>query len=399
MPIGSPSARALVQEVESKIDFTVIPGISAIESKLDQWNLPAVDDMLSAIESKIDLTVIPGISAIESKLDQWDLAAIDEMLSAIESKLDNTIIVDIDDIQEMLSAIESKIDLTVIPGISAIESKLDLLNLADVDEMLSAIESKIDLTVIPDIDDVQTMLSAIESKLDLTVIIDLSAIESKLDANLPAILTAILAAGVNPLNYRFDFNNLAVNTDEWLTGGTGGFSVGPAFVDDEPSLYALITAATSANIAFIHGNEKSGLSFTINEEGKTTVTFEARIKFTSVTLVAAWLGLLNPAVTTVVGSPPNSVGFNSNFGNWLAVNENGAAETTDTGVAPTTNWTKFKIVWDASDIKYYIDDVLKATHSTPANFPLAPVLIEIALETGENVSKTLYVDYVDVEVT
>ncbi len=147
MPIGSPSARALVQEVESKIDFTVIPGISAIESKLDLLDLAAVDEMLSAIESKIDLTVIPGISAIESKLDLLDLA----------------------DVDEMLSAIESKIDLTVIVGISAIESKLDQWNLADVDEMLSAIESKI----------------------DLTVIVNISAIESKLDANLPAIATIL----------------------------------------------------------------------------------------------------------------------------------------------------------------------------------------------------------------
>ena len=167
MPVGSPSARALVREVESKIDFTVIP----------------------------------GISAIESKLDQWDLAAIDEMLSAIESKLDNTIIVDIDDIQEMLSAIESKIDLTVIPGISAIESKLDQWDLTDVDDMLSAIESKIDLTLIPGISAIESkldildlaavddMLSAIESKIDLTLIPGISALESKLDANLPTLAT------------------------------------------------------------------------------------------------------------------------------------------------------------------------------------------------------------------
>jgi len=189
MPIGSPSARALVQEVESKIDFTVIPGISALESKIDL----------------LGPSILVGISAIESKLDQWDLPAVDEMLSAIESKLDNTIIVDIDDIQTMLSAIESKIDLTVIPGISAIESKLDLLDLADVDEMLSAIESKIDLTLIRD-------LSAIESKLDANLPVDLSgveaetsAIESKLDLNLPTLATILglvdSAEAVGPFSY------------------------------------------------------------------------------------------------------------------------------------------------------------------------------------------------------
>jgi len=196
MPVGAPSTRGLVRDIESKIDFTVIPGISAIESKLDQWDLPAVD----------------------------------EMLSAIESKLDKTLIVDIDDIQEMLSAIESKIDLTVIPGISALESKLDLLDLAAVDEMLSAIESKIDVTLIPGISlieskldfalpDIQTMLSAIESKIDKSLAPQLSAvedaieviddevslIESKLDAGLPDIVTILglvdSAEAVGPFNY------------------------------------------------------------------------------------------------------------------------------------------------------------------------------------------------------
>ncbi len=41
MPTGAPGDRALVIDVESKIDFTVIPGVSAIESKLDLWDARA----------------------------------------------------------------------------------------------------------------------------------------------------------------------------------------------------------------------------------------------------------------------------------------------------------------------------------------------------------------------
>jgi len=248
MPIGSPSARALVREVESKIDFTVIPGISAIESKLDQWNLPAVDDMLSAIESKIDLTVIPGISAIESKLDQWDLAAIDEMLSAIESKLDNTIIVDIDDIQDMLSAIESKIDLTVIPDID------------DVQTMLSAIESKIDLTVIPgisaleskldqwDLTDVDDMLSAIESKIDLTLIRDLSAIESKLDGDIAQMVADVTEGKLRAFRRTYAF----VSTNEQVANAAEVSLAAPAtvtvtFPTGSTLLEAKVVASIKAN--------------------------------------------------------------------------------------------------------------------------------------------------------
>ena len=235
MPIGSPSARALVQEVESKIDFTVIPGISALESKIDL----------------LGPSILVGISAIESKLDQWDLPAVDEMLSAIESKLDNTIIVDIDDIQTMLSAIESKIDLTVIPGISAIESKLDLLDLADVDEMLSAIESKIDLTVIADIDDLQTMMSAIESKIDLTLIRDLSAIESKLDADLPAIATIAADVAEGKLRafkrtYGYDTTNETKSQDTEADLTTSG-EVQINFPTGATKLRALVVASIKAN--------------------------------------------------------------------------------------------------------------------------------------------------------
>ncbi len=226
MPIGSPSARALVREVESKIDFTVIP----------------------------------GISAIESKLDQWDLAAIDEMLSAIESKLDNTIIVDIDDIQDMLSAIESKIDLTVIPGISAIESKLDLLDLAAVDEMLSAIESKIDLTLIRD-------LSLIESKLDqldLAAVDEmLSAIESKIDG-----ATGIMQA-ISAVESKLDQWDLA-DVDEMLSaieskidGATG---IMQAISAIESKLDAGIAVEIFRSNYFLEG------SSTIVDLGKTTAT-------------------------------------------------------------------------------------------------------------------------------
>ncbi len=204
---------------------------------------------------------------------------------------------------------------------------------------------------------------------------------------------------MSELNYRFDFNNLAVNLDEWLTGGDVGFVVDPVFVDDEPSLYKITTDNDSGDDAYLHGNEKFGLVFSINEEGGATVTFEARIRLLSATNVESWFGLINPLITTPVASPPNSTGFFQTGGNWQAVNENGAAESTDTGVAPDTSWHKFTIVWDASDILYYIDDVLKATHSTPANFPLAPIFIEFIVQTEEGASKTMYLDWVTVEVT
>ncbi len=204
MPIGSPSARALVQEVESKIDFTVIPGISAIESKLDLLDLGAVDEMLSAIESKIDLTLIPGISAIESKLDILDLAAVDEMLSAIESK----------------------IDLTVIVGISAIESKLDQWNLAAVDDMLSAIESKI----------------------DLTVIVNISAIESKLDANLPSISSNLVEAQLRAFRRTYGFattNEQVANAAEVNLGAPAVVTV--TFPAGATRLEAKVFAVLKAN--------------------------------------------------------------------------------------------------------------------------------------------------------
>ena len=204
----------------------------------------------------------------------------------------------------------------------------------------------------------------------------------------------------DPLNYRFDFNNLAVNTDEWLTGGDGAFSVGPVYRDDEPTQYQLRTTNVDGEAAYIHGNEKHGLVFTIEEEDKTTVTFETRVRLSDSGFIRFWFGLLSSVITTQESTPPNSTGFyNSGGANWRAENENGAAEDSDTGVALDTSWHTFKIVWDASDILYYIDDVLKATHSAPANFPQAPCRIEFLVEADSNSVRTMYVDWVTVDVT
>ena len=54
--------------------------------------------------------------------------------------------------------------------------------------------------------------------------------------------------------------------------------------------------------------------------------------------------------------------------NWFAVNGSGggASTSSDTGVAADQNWHRFRAYWDitGSNIYYYIDYVLVATHTT-----------------------------------
>lgn len=74
--------------------------------------------------------------------------------------------------------------------------------------------------------------------------------------------------------------------------------------------------------------------------------------------------------------------------NWFAVTKAGGVPTaTDTGIAPVVGSKKFHFEASTGEVKFYIDDVLKATHTT--NIPATFLQPNITIEPLEMVVKTL----------
>jgi hypothetical protein len=84
--------------------------------------------------------------------------------------------------------------------------------------------------------------------------------------------------------------------------------------------------------------------------------------------------------------------------NWQCVTTVGAVRTlTTTSVAVTTTWTKLRIIVnaDATEVKFYIDGTLVATHTT--NIPVLPNRIKVLQKLVKNLgtgNRFVYCDYI-----
>lgn len=78
------------------------------------------------------------------------------------------------------------------------------------------------------------------------------------------------------------------------------------------------------------------------------------------------VGFSSDTGTTADGNDCAMFVINTSNNNWEAKTRNagGSLQTTDTGVATSMTPQKLRIVVTTSNVKFYIDDVLKATHST-----------------------------------
>jgi hypothetical protein len=83
--------------------------------------------------------------------------------------------------------------------------------------------------------------------------------------------------------------------------------------------------------------------------------------------------------------------------NWQCVTTVGAVRTlTTTSVAVTTTWTKLRIIVnaDATEVKFYIDGTLVATHTT--NIPVLPNRLKVLQKLVKNLgtgNRFVYCDY------
>ena len=109
-----------------------------------------------------------------------------------------------------------------------------------------------------------------------------------------------------------------------------------------------------------------------------------------------WLNSTNPSP-----DPAEGVYFRATTnGNWFAVTRTGSAETaTDTGVAVNGSYHRFEIDYNStSEVKFYIDGVLKATHTTNIT-TTSGYIMPMFLVNSSSGAVQLDVDYFAVAIT
>ena len=232
--------------------------------------------------------------------------------------------------------------------------------------------------------------------------------DSQIDADSPldtTLITSIRDSLVNlseQISYGYTpaqaHNHDGLNSPQILDGNvskSGGLTVFDDFLGDVISnIWTLTSAAiaggadngvaritTSGSISLVLGK-----AFRV---GANTLTFEARVKMGAASPNAYKIGLgaLNDSNNNndYIGIANNAAGAN-----FLARSSKASTVTsTDTGVViDGTSWWKIKFVATSTSVLFYINDVLKATHTT--NIPI------VNLGVVFNLGNTTDIDYVQV---
>jgi hypothetical protein len=179
--------------------------------------------------------------------------------------------------------------------------------------------------------------------------------------------------------------------DGFTVGGDAGYSVLP-----KGAYVALSTGTTSDYDAKLYTQD---FWYGLLDTGKIT-TFEFPLMYLYTTsLQNIWLRLASVAV-----DPPyeltDHIGWKINGADLYASNADGAAQTiTDTTIDVVQGYqrTRLKVVLNpGTDCKFYVNDVLKVTHTT--NLPDAlNLLLHFHVRTLEAASKYIYIGRVLIE--
>lgn len=136
-----------------------------------------------------------------------------------------------------------------------------------------------------------------------------------------------------------------------------------------------------------------------------TIWFEARVKMTEANDndANAYVGLTAGTVATAVpltvdgGGPTadHAIGFFKleDGTTWSAENTATGATTTADVKAISTSYIRFGFIAKTTEIQYYVDDVLVATHTTTANIPTNSMCPVFAVK-GKGTSNVMTVDWV-----
>ncbi|GAI00858.1 unnamed protein product [marine sediment metagenome] len=202
------------------------------------------------------------------------------------------------------------------------------------------------------------------------------------------------------LNFFDEFNRAVEDTDVWTFGSDGG-SFNDMALASEGTIWNLMTGGVIDNDAYIHGDGCTRNKYcTPFELGYDTVTWEARLRVAWATNQSAFYGLIDVPITDFAEPVSDCAHFlvDTTIGaTFLARSHQAAEEQTDTGIALDGLFHRFKIIWSRTQVLFYIDDVLVATHA--AQVPTEPGTSELLARTEQAVAQNTYIDYVRMEMS
>ena len=223
-------------------------------------------------------------------------------------------------------------------------------------------------------------------------------VDAKISLNKADLVT--LLKGLKGHYFIDEFNKTIEDTDVWVSGGDDG-SLAPTSSSQTPTYYWMQTGAVIDNDRYIHGDGvKKNYAFTPYEEGITTITFTARLRITAITDINVFLGLARGGLIDYAEYPGHCAHFFVDpavSATFRARSYSVGEEETDTLVSLDTSYHTFKIEWTVSDVKFYIDDVLKATHTSQV--PDCSLISSILVRTKAAAAKGLCIDKVEVEAS
>lgn len=178
---------------------------------------------------------------------------------------------------------------------------------------------------------------------------------------------------------KYDTSPGDTDSGMWSFASSGSVSI----ASNEANGIAKITGGGSA--AGIH-QTVNGKIFKASASAGNTITIEIRTAINAGTYSSCAFGLLSAEAIP----PAHGIFFSITGSNWQATTRASSVSTnTDTGVAAGTSFQKLEIEATSTSVKFYIDDVLKATHTT--NIPT--ILLAPGLLLGADVTSNFYFDY------
>jgi len=186
--------------------------------------------------------------------------------------------------------------------------------------------------------------------------------------------------------------SLGVGESVWGTSGTLG-KIGVVRIE------AGTTNLNSGRIDLASGN---GVNIIAGNQGNITFIMNVANVSAAEAYHEYRFGLIKIGLTT--GEPERGIFFRAlGTGAWFAVTRSNNIETaTDTTIAQSTTYRQFKIETNAAgtEVKFYIDGILRATHTT--NITTDPILpsIGVAVNGGTTTNiAALNIDYMYLKVT
>ncbi len=214
---------------------------------------------------------------------------------------------------------------------------------------------------------------------------------------------SLLGVGVFP-GFQDFFNTIANNADpdpvHWSVTAGGGTVDAEMSTADEPGFISCITGSVLGNHAIVHTSDKLHFSF---KTGVTTIHLKAKVKFDVFTENGdiCGIGFVETDsvvdgidVLTAASGEVASIVFNDQVPKAFA-SDGSTAENADLSSWITDNtWFICEIIISASDVKYYIDETLRATLNT--NVPLSVWQIAFGATVGTNSIQKTFVEWIQI---